>query len=138
MESVTTQNFSHNTKTVEDTSVSLLRCKNSALVSLTSSWSIPMEKDVFTVAVYGKKGYASLNPFRINKQMNDNFIDLTPSQAESPVSLFRKSYVNELKSFIGAVRNNNPLISSGDEALSRLKIIEAMYESSAQKCEIKI
>ncbi len=138
IESVTTQNFSHNTRNVEDTSVSQLRCKNSALISLTSSWSIPLEKDVFTVTVYGKKGYASLNPFRINKQLNDNYIDLTPSQAESPVSLFRKSYLNELKSFIGAVRNNNPLISSGEEALSRLKIIEAMYESSTQRCEIKI
>jgi predicted dehydrogenase len=138
VESVSTHNFSHNTRNVEDTSISLIRCKTSALISLESSWSIPIEKDVFAVTVYGKAGSASLNPFRINKQLNDNYIDLTPSQTESPVSLFRKSYFNELKSFIGAVRNINPLISSGDEALSRLKIIEAMYESAAGKSESRL
>jgi predicted dehydrogenase len=138
IDSVTTQNFSHNTKNVEDTSVSMIRCKSGALISLESSWSIPIEKDLFSVTVYGKKGNASLNPFRITRKINDNFIDLTPAQIESPVNLFRKSYMNELKSFIGAVRDLSPLLSSGDEALSRLKVIEAMYKSSSESSEVKI
>jgi predicted dehydrogenase len=137
VESVTTQNFSLNTKTVEDTSISFLRCKNSALISLESSWSLPVEKDIFYLNIHGKKGFASINPFRVFKKLEEQIIDLTPSQKENSLSLFKKSYENELKSFIGAVRGLNPVFSSGDEALLRMKILENMYSSSKQKIELK-
>ncbi len=138
VETVTTQSFYHNTKNVEDTSVSFLRCKNQELISLETSWSLPLEKDIFYLTVYGSKGNASLNPFRVSKKIDENFVDLTPSQVENSLTLFKKSYQNELKSFIGAVRGLNPVFSSGDEALSRMKVIDAMYESAAKKSEIKI
>ena len=130
VESVTTQNFNHYTKNVEDTSISLLRCKNSSLISLESSWSLPVEKDTFYVNIHGKKGFASINPFKVFKKIGEQIIDLTPSQKENALSLFRKSYENELKSFLGAVRGLNPVFSSGDEALLRMKILENMYNSS--------
>lgn len=133
IESVTTQNFNQYTKNVEDTSISLLRCKNSSLISLESSWSLPVEKDTFYVNIHGKKGFASINPFKVFKKIGEQIIDLTPSQKENALSLFRKSYENELKSFLGAVRGLNPVFSSGDEALLRMKILESMYNSSEQK-----
>jgi predicted dehydrogenase len=136
--SVTTQNFSHNTKNVEDTSISMLKCSNGSLIHIESSWSLPVEKDIFYLNVHGKKGFASLNPFKIYKKIEDQVMDLTPAQKESALSLFKKSYLNELKSFIGAVRGLNPVFSSGDEALSRMKILEAMYSSSADQKEIKL
>ena len=117
IESVTTQNFNHNTKTVEDTSISLLRCKNSSLISLESSWSLPVEKDTFYLNIHGKKGFASINPFKVFKKIGEQIIDLTPSQKENTLSLFKKSYENELKSFLGAVRGLNPVFSSGEEAI---------------------
>jgi predicted dehydrogenase len=97
-----------------------------------------VEKDIFNLIVYGTKGTASLNPFRVYKKLEEQFIDLTPSQTESALSAFKKSYQNELKSFIGAVRGLNPIVSSGDEALSRMKVVDAMYQSAKQKTEIKI
>ena len=133
IESVTTQNFNHNTKTVEDTSISLLRCKNSSLISLESSWSLPVEKDTFYLNIHGKKGFASINPFKVFKKIGEQIIDLTPSQKENTLSLFKKSYENELKSFLGAVRGLNPVFSSGEEALLRMKILESMYNSSNHK-----
>jgi len=135
---VSTQSFYQNTKDVEDTSVSLLRCKDSTIINIESSWSLSVEKDSFYFDVYGTKGSASLNPFRIYKRIQEQMIDLTPSQTESAMNLFKKSYMNELKSFIGAVKGLNPIFSSADESLSRMKIIEAMYKSSSQKKEIKL
>ncbi len=137
VESVSTQNFSQYTKTVEDTSISLLRCKNSSLISLESSWSLPVEKDTFYLNIHGKKGFASINPFKVFRKIGEQIIDLTPSQKENAISLFRKSYENELKSFLGAVRGLNPVFSSGEEALLRMKILENMYISSKQKLEVK-
>ena len=54
--SVTTQNFSLNTKNVEDSSISMLRCKNDSVISMEASWSLPVEKDHFYFNVYGTKG----------------------------------------------------------------------------------
>ena len=93
---------------------------------------------MFSLTIYGSKGYASINPFKIQQKIGDQFIDLTPSHSDSAASLFKKSYLNELKSFIGAVRGLNPLFSSGEETLSRMKVIDAMYKSSSRKTEIKI
>jgi predicted dehydrogenase len=136
--SVTTQNFYQNTKTVEDTSISFLRCADSSCISIESSWSLSRDKDFFYFDIYGTKGAASLNPFHIHKKIEDHLIDLTPFQVESALNLFRKSYMNELKSFLGAVNGLNPVFSSADESLSRMEVIEAMYKSSAQKKEIKL
>lgn len=136
--SVSTNNFNHNTKNVEDTSVSFIKFKNSTVITLESSWSLVLDKDDFYVNVYGTKGYAMLNPFRVFKKFEDQTMDLTPSQLESPLALFRKSYLNELKSFIGAVRELNPVFSSGEEALLRMKIIDSMYKSANVNKEILV
>jgi predicted dehydrogenase len=138
VDSVNTQNFYQNTKTVEDTSISFLRCADTSCISIESSWSLSLEKDFFYFDVYGTKGSASLNPFHVYKKINEQIIDLTPSHNESALSLFKKSYMNELKSFIGAVNGLNPVFSSAEDSLSRMKVIEAMYKSSSTKKEIKI
>ncbi|MGA8265900.1 MAG: Gfo/Idh/MocA family oxidoreductase [Ignavibacteriaceae bacterium] len=135
---VSTQSFSTNTKTVEDTSISFIRCKKSSLISLETSWSLLLDKDQFNITVHGSKGSASINPFKVFKQLEDKLIELSPPKEESPVTLFQKSYYNELKSFISAVRGLSPLMSTGEEGLVRMKIIEAMYKSSEQKTEIRI
>jgi predicted dehydrogenase len=136
--SVSSQSYMHNTKNVEDTSISFIKCENNSIIGMETSWSMPLEKDSFFLNIYGTNGYASLNPLRIFKRMNDDVIDMTPSQAESSQNLFKKSYLNELKSFIGAVNGLTPVFSSGEEALSRMKVVEAMYKSASQNKEIKI
>lgn len=136
--SVATQNFYHNTKNVEDTSVNCIKCKDSAVINMEVSWSLPVEKDHFYLDVYGTKGSFSLNPFTLYKKVENDYINLTPTQVDSPQVLFKKSYLNELKSFIGAIKGLNPVFSSGEEAIQRMKIIEAMYESAEKKHEIKI
>ena len=138
VETVSTQNYFTNTKNVEDTSVSFLRCKKSSIISLETSWSLLLEKDSFNITVHGTKGSASLNPFKVFKNLDNKFIELSPPKEENPTILFQKSYQNELKSFIGAVRGLNPILSSGEEALVRMKVIEAMYKSAAQNSEVKI
>ncbi len=138
VETVSNKSYSHNTKHVEDTSVSFLKCKDSSLIVMESSWSLYSEKDLFYFVVQGTEGYATLNPLKIYKKVGNQLFDLTPSQRDNALTLFKKSYLNELKSFVGAVRGLNPVFSSGDEALSRMKVIEAMYNSSKENKEIKI
>lgn len=137
VDSVSTKNFFHNTRSVEDTSISFIKCKNSSVISLESSWSLPVEKDYFNMSIFGTKGSYSSTPFRLYKKMEENYIDLTPSQSDNPAVLFKKSYLNELKSFIGAVKGLNPVFSPGEESMERMKIIEAMYKSASENVEVK-
>lgn len=136
--SVATQNFNHYTKNVEDTSINCIKCKNSAVINLEVSWSLPVEKDHFFLDVYGTKGSFSSNPFRLYKKVENDYINLTPTMVDAPHVMFKKSYLNELKSFIGAIKGLNPVFSPGEEALHRMKIIEAMYESAEKNHEIKL
>jgi Predicted dehydrogenases and related proteins len=50
--SVATTNFYHYTKSVEDTSISCIKCKNSAVINLEVSWSLPIEKRSFLILMF--------------------------------------------------------------------------------------
>lgn len=136
--SVSSQNFFHNTKNVEDTSISFIKCKSGAIINLEASWSLLTEKDNFFLSVYGTKGSFSIDPLKLYKKIEDQFIDLSPSRIDSPLTLFKKSYQNELKSFVGAVKGLNPILSSGEEALLRMEVIESIYQSASKNQEIKL
>jgi len=136
--SVSTKNYCHNSKNLEDTSISLIRCENSVTINIEASWNLAEEKDTFYANVYGTKGSIGANPFKLIKVLDDEQIDLGSTFVETPTEAFKKSYLNELKSFIGAIRGLNPVFSSGEEALQLLKIAEAMYKSAEKDQEIKI
>lgn len=134
--SVSTQNFSINTTSVEDCSLSMIRCKPNALINMETSWSLNSENDAFYLDIYGSKGNASLNPLRVFKKINDQQIDMTPSGSDNYLSLFKKSYLNELKHFLGAVQGVNPLFSPAEESLPRMKVIDSMYQSAQSRKEV--
>ena len=55
---------------------------------------------------------------------------------QNSATLYQNSYKNELISFIGAIRGLNPLFSTGERAVERLKVIDAMYRSAKKNHEI--
>lgn len=136
--SISTKNYHHHSRNLEDTSVSFLRCENSVLINIEASWTLAEEKDTFYANIYGTKGSVAANPFKLIKVLEEEQIDLGSTFLETPTEAFKKSYLNELKSFIGAIRGLNPVFSSGEEALHLLKIAEAMYKSAEEEIEIKI
>jgi predicted dehydrogenase len=126
---VSAVHFHHKTKAVEDTSLVNIAMKNGSLINIEVSWSLIMDDDVYYCYVFGADGTASLNPLRVNKELHGNLVNLAPAKIESPQHLFRRSYENELKSFFGAVRNLHPVISTGEEAVQRMRIVDAVYKS---------
>jgi predicted dehydrogenase len=136
--SISTKNYHHHSKNLEDTSVSFIRCENSVTINIEASWDLAEEKNTFYTKVYGTQGSIGANPFKLIKLLAGEQIDLGSTFTESPAEAFKKSYLNELKSFIGAIKGLNPVFSSGEEALHLLKIAEAMYISAEKDQEIKI
>ncbi len=128
--------FHHRTKNVEDTSVVSLTLTSGAVIQIEASWSISVQDDVFYGHVFGTEGSASLNPFRINKELHGNLVNLAPAKMESPHTMFKRSYENELRHFVGAVMGLHPVISTAEEAVQRMRVVEAVYKSARKGREV--
>jgi len=128
--------YMHKTKSVEDSCIVFIEMKYGTSLMMETSWSFPSADDYFYCDLFGTEGSAMINPLRIHKQLHGNLVNVSPAKVETPLNLFKKSYENELKHFIGAARGLHPVISTGDEAVHRMKIVEAVYESAMKGKEI--
>jgi predicted dehydrogenase len=138
VKSLQTQTYCQNTKKLEDTAISYIRCDKSKLINIETSWTLPVNQDLFRISVFGSKGSVTTSPLHIYKRVDNQFVDLMPTMTQNSATLFQNSYRNELKSFIGAIQGLNPLFSSGERAVERLKVIDAMYRSAKKNQEIKV
>ena len=127
---VSATQYHHRTKKVEDTSIVALTFKNGSRMHIEVSWSMALDEDSYFYHVFGSDGSASVNPFRIYKDLNGNVVNLTPTKIEHPHNMFKRSYENELRHFLGSVRELHPVISTADEAVQRMRIVEAVYKSA--------
>jgi predicted dehydrogenase len=127
---VTATNYSHHTKGVEDSTIVFLKFKNGSTLTIEASWSFESTSDFFYCDCFGTEGSGSLNPFRIIKRMHGNLVNVAPASSETAQTLYRKSYENELKHWIGSLRGLHTVISTGDEAVHRMKIIDSIYQSA--------
>lgn len=137
--SVTCSTFHHETKSVEDVVVAMLHFENGAVATVETSWSLVRAEDVYYCNVFGKKGSAFINPFKLVKRDGNVFSTTQPPQSDkAKMALYRKSYEAEFKHFFHAIKGLLPLISTVDEAVERMKIVEAMYASAELQREIVI
>jgi predicted dehydrogenase len=136
VKSVTSTDYFHNTKSVEDSSIAYIRFRNGTVLTIEASWSLLREGELFYCNVYGKEGSSSINPFKIYKKMDGNLYNITPKKIAMPSNVFKKSYEYELQHFVGAVRGNHNIISSGEEAVKVMEIADAVYKSAKSGKEI--
>ena len=136
---VLVQKFNHRTKDVEDSAVGLIKFENEKVISFEVSWGLHSEDDSFNLTAYCTKGTAKLNPLRAYRHVENTNIDYTPAKTTNRLNLFKKSYENELKHFLAVIRQNEQKsISSVEEALDRMKLLETIYKSAETKKEIKV
>ena len=138
VERVSAKMYMHKTKSVEDTCIVFLEMKYGTSVVIEVSWALQSAQDFFYCEFFGSEGSAMINPLRIHKQLHGNLVNVTPAKAETPFNLYKKSYENELKHFVGAARGLHAVISTGDEAIQRMKVVEAIYLSAQKGKEITL
>jgi len=126
------------TKGVEDTALTTLTLANGSSIIIEVSWSMTVEDDVYYGFFFGSGGTASIQPLRIIKSLHGNLVNMAPAKVENRQASFRKSYENELHHFLGAVRREHEVISTVDEALQRMRIVDAVYRSARLGKEISL
>jgi predicted dehydrogenase len=134
--SVSAVNYYNTVKDVEDTSVVMLKFDNGASVIIEASWTLHREDDLFYCNVYGKEGSAAINPLKIYKKMHGTLVNVTPMKMEKPTNIFKRSYEYELNHFINCIIKNTDTLSSGTDALERMKIVDAVYKSAKTGKEV--
>lgn len=122
--------YRHNARELEDSAIVFIRMKNGSTLTIETSWSFEAHDDFFYCDCFGTEGSGSLNPFRILKRMHGNLVNVAPVTHDTPQALYRKSYENELKHWVGSLRGLHPFISTGEEAVHRMKVVDAIYKSA--------
>lgn len=136
IERVNAINYYHQNNKKEHTSVIFLGMKNGSTYSIEVSEGLFVEKELYYCNIYGEKGHGKINPLLVMKEIQNTVINVTPTKTNVSENIFNRSYELELKHFVGAVKGMYPLISSVDEAVQRMKILDAIEKSSKKGKEI--
>ena len=95
-----------------------------------------MENDMIYTHLFGKKGSAYLNPLRIQKELHGNLVNVTPMLAEKTPDRYKKAYEAEIKHFYNVIRKQEKNLSSANDAVYVMRILDALYQSADEKKEI--
>jgi predicted dehydrogenase len=108
---------------VEDLAVGNIRFKNGATVMLDNAWAAFVEKEIIGMRLCGTRGGATLWPFRVSYEEDGEIIskipDLTEFQAES-----------QFKHFIDCILYNKKPISTIEQGVTVLRMLDAIYRSA--------
>jgi len=135
VKTVKCNSFSNMTKSVEDVVLGTLNFEDGTVAAITTSWSLYSVFKSFHFDLFGKGGRVSLNPFQILKRV-DKFAKPSPIQSSTErVRILKKSFESEINHFITSISGGH-LHSGINEAVEVMRIIEAMYISSAEGREV--
>ncbi|MCC7430230.1 Gfo/Idh/MocA family oxidoreductase [bacterium] len=124
---------------IEDSVSAFLRFENGSTLNLETGWTFNIENDLIYTSLFGTEGSALLNPLRIFKRLHGKLVNVTPATENKTITsqnLFKKSYQYELGHFIQVILKKQETYSKPEDAIKRMKIIEAIYESGLTGKEI--
>ena len=121
--SVVVNTYHQQTRTVEDIAIAMLTFDSGSTATIEASWSLIRAEDLYYCNVFGKKGSAYINPFKLVKKVDNSVQIIQPEQTKSQLAVYKKSYETELRHFVSGARGIIPMISTIDEADERMKII---------------
>jgi predicted dehydrogenase len=118
---------------VEDSGEGMIRFENGAVMLFENSWAINGEGSGMNIRLYGSKGGATLDPFRIYQEQNGYLLDAQPH-----ITKKSKSFENEINHYIECVQQNKEPITTVDDGITIQKILDGIYESAKQGKEVLV
>ncbi|UCH84979.1 MAG: Gfo/Idh/MocA family oxidoreductase [Candidatus Latescibacterota bacterium] len=121
---------------VEDSACAMVSFAGGACLTIEVTWNLLEPKDHSYLEIYGSRGGASLHPFKIHKAMHGHLVNVTPT-IDDVRHYYKASYQAEINHFIECILKKKRPLTTGRDALSVLKILDAMYESESVGEEVK-
>ena len=119
---------------VEDAAVALVRFAGGKSMTVTVSWAINGPDEDFNLKIYGSKEGAGLNPFRIYTEDHGYLLDLSPVFHRADA--WTEGFLNETAHFMQCVEKHEQPITNAENVLQVQRIIEGIYCSAEQGCEV--
>lgn len=110
---------------VEDLASGLIKFQNGATVLVEASWASNIAQETAYTTLMGSLGGADLSPLRIYTEMNGAQVDLQPHFPDI------HGHQAEVMHFVDCIRDGKTPISTGENGLDVIKILDAIYESAA-------
>lgn len=121
---------------VEDTGMCIINLKDGTLLTIEVGWSLLFEKDFLYCNIFGKKGAALLNPLKINKELHNELVNVTPSNM--PRNPYRIACELQAQFFIDALRKGTNPPFTAEDGILIARITDAFYESAKKNRMVKI
>jgi len=121
---------------VEDTFSAAVAFDTGTLLHLDCSWGLLSEHNVAYTHVEGTKATAALNPLVLHKTVQDELVTVTPVKSADRRDLYNASFGEQMHHFISALRGEKEPISTVEEAVRVMEVIELMYRSANEGKEI--
>jgi len=107
------------------------------MLTLEVTWGLLMEKDFAYCNLFGEHGAALWNPLRMHRAMHGSLVNVTPT-VDSPRNVYKQAVEAQIASFVDAVRKGSPSPSSVQEALTVMRLVDAIYRSAETGREVKL
>ncbi len=122
---------------VEDSACALIRCDRDHSIFVDVSWCYVGHEEKFSCEVLGDSGSAGLAPLAVFKEMHGTPVNVTPAHDAAYEDAFSASYRSEWEYFLSLVRGEQPVPELDDQLLLH-QVMEAIYRSAADGCEVAL
>jgi predicted dehydrogenase len=114
---------------VEDFASAYIRFDNGATMAVEVSWAQNCSSERQYSEIYGTKAGASISPLTIWTESNGTMIDIEPKSLKG---------ISQFEHFAECILEKKTPISSAEDGVRMMKILDAIYASSETKREIVI
>jgi predicted dehydrogenase len=130
-----------NTFDVEDLAVGMVKFANGATLTVEASWAGHQEReDDLGIQLYGRLGgarmlmpdYQKADSVRIFTEVDGHVGDFAPSFTMDD------EYSREIRHFVESIRNGTESLAPGEQGVTLMRIIDALYESAATGREVRL
>jgi predicted dehydrogenase len=122
---------------VEDSAGAMVRFAGGACLMLEVNWNLRDPRDVVYLQIYGSKGAGILTPLQLHKSIQGVLVNVTPALGKQK-NYYKDSYQAEIDHFIQCVRKQKTPLTSGKDALTVMRVLDAMYESASSGREVEL
>lgn len=120
---------------VEDFAVGFVRFENDLTMMLKTSWAINAPEDINRAFVVGTMGGLQINPPKLITNQSGYQVNVTPKVVKGRSVVFPGHY-GATQHFLQVIRGEEEMLVKREEVLNVMRILDALYQSSAQNREI--
>ena len=111
---------------VEDLATAMVKFDNGAVLHVEASFNLNIKTPTTTVEFFGDKSGLSLNPFELHTVVDNKLADIA-IQGDFSNDV---KWTNQMNNWLDAVEGKAELVSTADDGVTLMKILDAIYLSA--------